>query len=296
MPVGPTPTTRPGPGADSTTRAGNVIAVYSPQGGAGVTTIATSLASGLMKEGIKVLLIDADLQFADVSAFLNLQAQSTIVELAPDVDDMDVELFENIVVTHESGLKVLAGPQRPEMAEEVASKPNTVAQIISKVAPNYDFVIVDTATSINEVLLGIFDQATKIILVTTPYFVNVKNMRMVLDLFDQLGYDADKAKLVLNHVWEDRKGKSATIAPERVQSYLKRDIIGRVPHVDERMLLSAINKGVPVIASDRDQNKPPIKQLVDLSNLVYTMLMGEEEEDVLSEEESKKRNFSLFGR
>src|SRR5690606_1295687 len=40
-------------------RPGHIIVVYSPQGGVGTTTIATSLASGLMKEGIKVLLVDA---------------------------------------------------------------------------------------------------------------------------------------------------------------------------------------------------------------------------------------------
>ena len=50
------------------------------------------------------------LQFGDVGMFLAVQAQSTIVEIAEDVDDLDVELFENIVVTHDSGLKVLMGP------------------------------------------------------------------------------------------------------------------------------------------------------------------------------------------
>ena len=35
-------------------RAGHIVAIYSPQGGAGCTTLATNIASGLMKEGIKV--------------------------------------------------------------------------------------------------------------------------------------------------------------------------------------------------------------------------------------------------
>ena len=105
------------------TRAGHIVAVYSPQGGVGTTTIATNLASGLMKEGVKVLLVDADLQFGDVGIMLNLQSQSTMVELIPDVDDLDTELFENIVATHDSGLKVLLGPSRPEYYEKVEEKP-----------------------------------------------------------------------------------------------------------------------------------------------------------------------------
>ena len=88
-------------------RAGHVIVVYSPQGGAGCTTIATNLASGLMREGIKVLLIDADLQFGDVGMFLNLTAQSTISDIAEDVEELDTDFLDNIVVTHDSGLKSL---------------------------------------------------------------------------------------------------------------------------------------------------------------------------------------------
>jgi pilus assembly protein CpaE len=58
-----------------------VIAIYSPQGGSGKTTIATNVAAALMREGTKVLLVDCDLQFGDVGVFLNLQSQRNIVDL-----------------------------------------------------------------------------------------------------------------------------------------------------------------------------------------------------------------------
>ena len=267
-------------------RAGNIIVLYSPKGGVGTTTLATSLASGLMKEGVKVLIVDADLQFADVWTFLNLTPQSTIVDLIPDVDDLDVELFENVIITHDSGLKVLAGPTRPEFADEVRTRPDAIALILTKIQNNYDFIIVDTSTQIDETLMGIFDTSTKIILVTTPTLVALKEARFVIDLFEQLGYDSDRTLIAVNKVWDERKGKSSTIPIERVQSFLKRKVIGQVPMVDERMILGAINKGVPVIAADRDQSKPPIKQLLEFSENIYDILMGgdiEEEEDKSSQ-------------
>ncbi|GAB4508874.1 MAG: hypothetical protein OHK0046_02610 [Anaerolineae bacterium] len=276
------------------TRAGNVITLYSPKGGVGVTTIVTSLASGLMKEGIKVLVVDGDLQFADVHTFLNVQAQSTIVELAADADDLDIELFENIVMTHDSGLKVLVGPSRPELADEVGA--STLATIISKVRENYDFIVVDTSTALNESTLNLFEISTKILLVATPTLAAIKHVRFVLDLFDKLGMDPNKINIVLNQVWDERnKGKAATISPEKVESYLKRPVVGKIPHVDERTILGAINKGVPVIAIDKDQSKPPIKQLIELSEAVYKQLMGAEEADETSKEETK-RGFGIFGR
>ena len=278
-------------------RAGHIIAVYSPQGGAGTTTIATSLASGLMKENIKVLLVDADLQFADIGTFLNLQAQSTIVELVEDVNDLDVELFENIVMTHDSGLKVLMGPGRPELADEVTADPATVGRILEQIAGNYDFIVVDTATAFNETLLGILDRASRILLVGTPTLVAIKNLRFVLDLFDQLDYEPEKSVIVLNRVWDERKGKSVTIAPEKVESYLKRPVIGKIPLVDERIMLNTINKGVPIIASDKNQDKPPIRQLLDLADHMYNDLMGGEKEAPAEDElDAGKKPSGMFRR
>jgi pilus assembly protein CpaE len=273
-------------------RAGHIIAVYSPQGGVGVTTLATNLASGLMKEGVKVLLVDADLQFGDVGTFLNVQSQSTMVELADDVDDLDVELFENIVATHDSGLKVLLGPQRPELADELRARPSLVADILGKITTNYDFIVVDTSKAFDEMLLSIFDRATKIVLVGTPTLSCLKNMRFVLDLFDQLAYDPNKTIIAINKIWEDRKDKFATISPEKIQSFLKRNLVARIPQVDERLILSAINKGVPVIASDRDQTKPPIRQMIELSEYVYNELMGVQEEDDSSAQAKKQVGIS----
>lgn len=278
-------------GEDETgARAGNIIAVYSPQGGAGTTTVATSLASGLMREDVRVLLLDADLQFADVGTFLNLQPQSTIVDLVEDVDDLDVELFENIVVSHDSGLRVLMGPGRPEFADEVTANPDTVSRILTQVAGSYDFIVVDTCSALNETLLSILDVATRILLVSTPTLVALRHVRFILDLFDQLDYEPEKAALVLNRVWDERKGKSTTISSERIQSFLKRPILGEIPAVDERVLLRAINKGVPIIAADRNQNNPPIRQLLDLAEAVFQDLTGEEEiEEELDEDVAKKR-------
>lgn len=276
--------------------AGHIIAVYSPKGGVGTTMVATNLASGLMKEGRKVLLIDGDLQFGDVGTFLFLQAQTTIVELAEDVDDLDIDLFENIVVTHDSGLKVLMGPPRPEFADEIRQDPTIMSRIIEQIAGNYDFIIVDTGKIFDEVLINVLEIASKIIMVGTPSLASVKHMRFVLDLFDQLGIESDKIMLVLNRVYDERKDRGINVSTEKIQNFLKHEIVAKIPVVDERIILSAMNKGVPVIASDRDQNKAPIRQLLELSDFVYHQMMGlEEEEEESDEAVNEAQQSSRFG-
>ena len=110
----------------------------SPSGGCGTTTVATSLASGLMKEGIKTLLIDCNLEFGDVGAFLDLRPQSTITDLVDSASDIDLEFFESVVMTHNSGMKVLLGPSRPAFGTEIRdTQPGSVTAIIDQIASFY---------------------------------------------------------------------------------------------------------------------------------------------------------------
>lgn len=270
-------------------RGGHVIVVYSPQGGSGKTTLATNIASGLMKKGIKVLLIDADLQFGDVGVFLKLQGQSTLADLVSKVDDVDVEFFDSVVTTHESGLKVLLGPARPEYADQVEANPTALARIIDQIASRYDFIVIDTSTHISEMLLSLMDLAEKIVMIATPTLSGVKNARFMLELFDQLNYPQSKIAFVLNKTEDERARSRTTIPSEIIEKHLKRPIQASIPS-DERVILNAINKGVPVIASQRDRNKSPIREMVELSDKIYYTLMDDGNADLIDDAPQKKRN------
>jgi pilus assembly protein CpaE len=256
------------------TGAGHVVVVYSPQGGAGCTTIATNLAAGLMRDGVRVLLVDANLQFGDIGVFLNLKAQSTLLDLVEDVDDLDTDYFENSLVAHNSGLKVLMGPQRPEDAEKAMADPLSVSKIIGKIRWSYDFIVVDTSLHLDEMTLSLFDIASRIVLVSTPTLASVKNIRSVLDLFDQLHYPQNKTAMILNRVSRDQGIKKLALSPENIANFLKRKVEMTIP-AEDLIVLEAVRKGIPVIASQRDRTKSPIKELLEFANFVYNALVPE---------------------
>lgn len=266
--------------------AGNIIVVYSPQGGAGCTTIATNLASGLMRDGVRVLLVDANLQFGDVGVFLNLHAQATLVDLIEDVDDLDTDFFENSLTIHGSGLKVLLGPARPELAEKVNAHPQEVANILTKVRSGYDFIVVDTSLNLDEMTLALMDIATRIVMVSTPTLASLKNVGFVLDLFHQLEYPQDKIVLILNRVSEDRNTRKHMISAEKIATYLKRQVTAMIPS-EEAIVLDAVHRGVAVIASQRDVTKSPVKELLALSEYMFTALMPQVEE-IMPAQQGKK--------
>lgn len=279
------------------TRAGKVIAVYSPTGGAGCTTIATNLASGLMKENVKTLLIDGDVEFGDVGAFLDLRSQSTLADLVEAANDIDAEFFDNIVATHNSGMRVLLAPPRPNIGQEIRDQnPEVVATIIEQVRHFYDFTVVDTPKAINHITAAIMDVADRIVLLVTPTLPAIKNVRVVLDLFDRSGIPREKAMLVVNKAIENpTRHQKAHPTPDRIEKYLSQPIRGIVPLVEEYFILNAINKGVPVIAM-REQNKPIIKRLMDLADVIQADLVGEVEEETDTEILRGGKRFSFpFG-
>jgi len=256
----------------ATTHEAHVIMVYSPQGGAGKTTIATNIAASLMREGTKVLLIDCDLQFGDVGVFLNLQAQNTIVDLVHSVDDLDLELDNNVLVNHESGLKVLLAPRTPEEAEEIASE--HVLKLVDKLRGSFDFIVLDTASKLDDLCIGLFDLCERILIVSNPTLPSVKNVRTILNLMDQLQIDQNKSQLVFNRVNADLERAKVSIPVANIESNLKRKAIASIP-TDDRRVLSAINRGITVVA--RDRTLSPAKELIALAETVREMVMPAEE-------------------
>ena len=99
-----------------------IFTVTSPTGGCGKTFFATNLAAYLVGvTGGRVLLVDLDLQFGEVSLALGLRPQRTISELINE-EDMD-EVFPEYLMEHSSGYHVLSAPADPFAAELVGRPP-----------------------------------------------------------------------------------------------------------------------------------------------------------------------------
>lgn len=263
-PVGSSEQLPPTPGG------GHIIMVYSPQGGAGKTTIATNLAAALMRPDTKVLLIDADLQFGDVGVFLNLVAQASIVNLVKVASeaDLDIDLVENVLIKHDTGLKVLLAPPTPQEAENVP--PEAALELIGKLKDLFDFIVVDTATRLDDLNLGLFDIAERIVLVTVSTLPALKNTRAVLNVLDALKYGEDKVSLVFNRVNAEYERTKVVPLVSAFEERLKRKALLTIP-ANEQKVLTALTRGTPVFAG-KDRNSSPAKEYLMLADALRASL------------------------
>ena len=219
-----------------------VIAVFSPKGGAGRTTLATNLALALRQEtNQRVALVDANLQFGDVGVLLNLNPKNRSVLDAVEGGEPDRDIIESVIVDHSTGIRVLLAPPSPEGADLVTAA--YLRKIVEMLKENHDWVVVDLPSGLNDHTLGVLDAADQILVVAALEITTIKNVRLFLEVADQLDYERSKVRLVIN-----RSDASQGIRIGDVEASIRRPIDGTIVS-DGRLAVLAVNRGVPFVVS-----------------------------------------------
>ena len=225
---------------------GRVVAVFGPKGGVGRTTLAVNLAVAAATElGQKTCLVDGSFQFGDVGVLLNLNPKNkSIAELIPELEQGEPESIDTFVINHSAGIRVLLAPPSPEMAELIT--PVIAKRMIDALRHDHDLIVVDCMSSFNDTTLAILDLADTVLTMLSLEITSIKNIRLFLEVADQLGYSSDKVRLVLN-----RADSSLGIRVADVEHSIGR----RVDHTivsDGRSVVYALNRGVPFFLSNRE--------------------------------------------
>jgi pilus assembly protein CpaE len=219
-----------------------VIAVFSPKGGAGRTTIATNLALALRREtDQRVALVDANLQFGDVGVLLNLNPKNRSMLDAVEGGEPDRDILESVMIDHSTGIRVLLAPPSPEGADLVTSA--FLRKMIDMLRETNDWVVVDLPSGLNDHSLGVLDAADQILVVAALEITTIKNVRLFLEVADQLDYERSKLRLVIN-----RSDAAQGIRIGDVEASIRRPIDGSIVS-DGRLAVLAVNRGVPFVIS-----------------------------------------------
>ena len=236
-----------------------VIAVFSPKGGAGRTTLATNLALALRREtSQRVALVDANLQFGDVGVLLNLNPKNRSVLDAVEGGEPDRDIVESVMVDHSTGIRVLLAPPAPEGADLVT--PVYLRKMIDMLRESHDWVVVDLPSGLNDHTLGVLDAADQILVVAALEITTIKNVRLFLEVADQLDYERSKIRLVIN-----RSDASQGIRIGDVEASIRRTIDGTIVS-DGRLAVLAVNRGVPFVVSHPES--PLARDVIRLARTV----------------------------
>lgn len=231
--AGPMPATPPRAAGE-----GRIVTVFSAKGGTGKTTLAINLAVALAKDARQVCLVDLDLAFGDVAISVQLSPVRTIVNALPMAGHVDTTGAASLLTRYRPGLDMLLAPTTPGDAEKVP--PALVRELLTVLKGMYEYVVVDTPAQFSEHVLIAMDASAHHVLLTTPDFPALKNLRVTLDTFDMLSYPADIRSVVLN-----RSDAKVGLTAEDVTRVVRNPIALHVP--SSREVPVSINKGTPIV-------------------------------------------------
>lgn len=272
----------PGVPGESRRKAGKIVTLFAPKGGVGRTTLAVNLAVALAGEQRQaVTLVDGSFQFGDVGVLLNLNPKNkSILDVVTEPTSTDDDLVDTTLINHSTGIKVLLAPPSPEMAELITV--DQIRRMMIRLRETNDFTVVDLWPHFNDVSLALLDMSDVILTILTLEITNIKNIRLFLEVAEQLGY-GDRLKLVLN-----RADSAFGIRVADVESSVGRKIDHQVVS-DGRTVVYALNRGVPFVWSN--SQAPVSEDILKISRALVAEASAEE-----SAEEQEKSRKSIFGR
>lgn len=248
-----------------------VISVFSNKGGIGKTAIATNVAveiANLTKE--RVALVDLNLQMGDVTTFLDLNPAFDTSYVINNLEKIDEEfLLSTLEKYKDTELYVLADPPTIQQAQEITSA--NITKLINVLKGVFSYIIIDTTSSFDEKTITALDNSDLILLTTIINLPSVRNCQRCFELFEKLGYNKDKIKVLANRVMENDE-----IKVEDFENTLNHPVYFRIPN-NYFALIGAINKGIPLCEINPGSNiSKSIRKLAALlsDNFTYSGISG----------------------
>ncbi|MCD6523220.1 MAG: cell division ATPase MinD [Candidatus Diapherotrites archaeon] len=211
-----------------------IIAIASGKGGVGKTSLTANLGIALAKLGKKVVMIDTDLQMANLGLMLGMEGRPITLQ---DVLLGEASIHDATYDVQE-GAKFIPSGLSIEKFRRVDEE--KLAEVIKEVAESADIVLLDAPAGIGADVMATLHAADEVLVVTMAEAVSVADaLKLILIAERRIGLD------VIGVVVEMHKGMKQEMPKKEIQKTLQKKVIGVVPE-DPRLRECSL-EGVPVV-------------------------------------------------
>ncbi|MCH8813614.1 MAG: AAA family ATPase [Chloroflexi bacterium] len=237
---------------------GTTVTIFGAKGGIGKTTIATNLATALVRTtGANVVLVDMDTRFGDVAIMMDIAVETSIADLGRRVEELDRESIKDYLVRHHTGVTILPAPLHPTEWRSVT--PQQIERIIDLLAQGHDYIIIDTPGTFNELIATTLELANMILLVTSMDIASIKDTALALEMLRAAQVSEDKVKLTINH-----STSSNSLREEDVERVLEYTVTWRIPH--DYNVANSNQLGIPIVIA-----KPYARVARAVTDIAYAL-------------------------
>jgi len=235
------PSTRSESRVDERASTAQVIALFSPKGGTGVSTLATNLAVKVRSATSKrTLLLDLSPELGTCAVQLGVEPRYSYLDVLESLQRMDERLLHSFLEEHESGVLVLASPSSASMAREI-TRENVVA-VVRLLRRFFDYVVVDLGRTIADVVVSTtLELADERILVTAAELPTLRNVKQFLPHVPEGKDSKDSVRLVVNR-YED----GVSVPMKEIERAVGLPV-WHVLHEDRERVGRSVNLGKPLV-------------------------------------------------
>ena len=180
-----------------------VLSFFSPKGKSGRTTLIVNLALALARvSGEKVGIIDAETNFADMDAFLNLNPRSTIVEALRDLSYLTPGTLEKYFEEVSDKVYFMCGAKTPQQAACV--EPEGLTKLIDLARSNFRYLLVDLAPGFNPISIAAAEASERVYLtIMAGGAFEIKHLQRAMEIFKSLDAWQQRVACVITRMHPD---------------------------------------------------------------------------------------------
>lgn len=223
---------------------GKMAIFISSKGGVGKTVIAVNVAAAIASRGFSTCILDGSFQFGDVNIALDIQPRYTISDIIKNEQNLEYANISSYLYMHDSGLKVLSAPLKPELADLITAP--IIQPICKNILKDNRFLIADLATGISDINLNFIELADLIFIVTDLELPALKSTKTMLKTLNKLDM-GDKLRVIVN-----RSDTETLTKASQVPDILETDEIMYVSN-DYKVVSKSLNIGVPFATTKRKE-------------------------------------------
>ncbi len=241
-----------------------IVTVTGAAGGIGCSTVAVNLGTILAScKQHETMLVDFDLMFGTVDAFLDIVPDRTISDVIQNFERLDLTLLKRSIIQHSSGLFVL--PHPVSMQEAAAIDPEILRRLLGMLRSAFGTVVVDTSIGLHSSDFTAFEISDLILIVVHLELLCLRNTARLINLFRQFEGLADKVKLVANRVGSFE----SEISLKKAEEILKMPISWQIP-LANKVFQEARIKGAPL--GDVARGSRPHQVFLEMARALWPFL------------------------
>lgn len=227
---------------------GKVLSFIKPLGGLGATTLAIQTACSLanrVKTRSRVCLLDLDLQFGNVAAYLDANKGYGVIDFIVPTTQIDGSFLRGLMSQHESGVDVLEAPTG--LISLDALTPELATKLLDVACEEYDYIVIDMPLAWTSWTPVVLSRSDWISLITQLSVAALHQSRRLLDILAQEGLGEVPLDIVVNR-FTGRWGNMVSV--KEAEEALGRHIDHVIPD-DHKTVSMAQNEGVHLSKAKR---------------------------------------------